>query len=124
MKRTAFGVVLALVLWLAADTLAQDSFFKGKTIRIIVGVSPGGGYDTYSRLVARHLGKHIAGNPTVIVENMPGAASLIAANHVYKVARADGLTIGHFLGGLFMQQLLESVDLEHAVAPQRMLRVV
>jgi tripartite-type tricarboxylate transporter receptor subunit TctC len=112
MKRMAFGVVLALVLWLAGDTLAQDSFFKGKTIRIIVGLSPGGGYDTYSRLVARHLGKHLAGNPTVIVENMPGAASLIAANHLYKVARADGLTIGHFLGGLFMQQLLEKPGIE------------
>ena len=112
MKRMAFGVVLALVLWLAGDTLAQDSFFKGKTIRIIVGLSPGGGYDTYSRLVARHLGKHLAGNPTVIVENMPGAASLIAANHIYKVARADVLTIGHFLGGLFMQQLLEKPGIE------------
>jgi tripartite-type tricarboxylate transporter receptor subunit TctC len=112
MKRTTCWLSVGLVLWFAPDALGQDAFFKGKTIRIIVGVSAGGGYDTYSRLVARHLGKHIPGTPTVIVDNMPGAASLIAANHVYKVARPDGLTIGHFLGGLFMQQLLEKPGIE------------
>src|SRR3989338_1263509 len=72
--------------------LAQESFYKGKTIRIVVGFSPGGGYDTYARAIARHMGKHVPGNPTVIVENMTGAGSLISANHVYKVAKPDGLT--------------------------------
>lgn len=84
---------------------AQEPFYKGKVIRIIVGFAAGGGFDTYSRAIARHMGKHIPGNPTVIVENMTGAGSLIAANHVYKVAKPDGLTIGNFGGGLFMQQL-------------------
>jgi tripartite-type tricarboxylate transporter receptor subunit TctC len=91
---------------------AQDSFYKGKSVRIIVGAAAGGGYDTYSRTIARHIGKHVAGNPTFIVENMPGAGFLIAANHVYKVAKPDGLTIGHFIGGLFLQQLLGKAGVE------------
>ena len=85
---------------------AQEDFYKGKTIRLIVGLAPGGGFDTYSRVIARHIGKHIPGNPTTIVENMPGAASLLAANYVYKAARPDGLTIGNFVGGLAFQQIL------------------
>jgi tripartite-type tricarboxylate transporter receptor subunit TctC len=98
-----------LILSFSANVaFAQDGFFKGKTIRIIVGASAGGGYDTYSRTIARHLGKHIAGNPTIVVENMPGAGFLISANYMYKVAKPDGLTIGHFIGGLFLQQFLSS----------------
>jgi tripartite-type tricarboxylate transporter receptor subunit TctC len=91
---------------------AQDSFYKGKTARIIVGASAGGGYDTYSRTLARHMGKHIPGNPAFVVENMPGAGFLISANYIYKVAKPDGLTIGHFIGGLFLQQLLEKPGIE------------
>jgi tripartite-type tricarboxylate transporter receptor subunit TctC len=83
-------------------------FYEGKTIRMIVGFSAGGGFDTYSRALARHLPKHIPGKPAVIVENMVGAGSLIAANHLYKVAKPDGLAIGHFIGGLFLSQLLEA----------------
>jgi tripartite-type tricarboxylate transporter receptor subunit TctC len=60
---------------------SQEPFYKGATIRIVVGASPGGGFDTYSRVIARHLGKHIPGNPSVIVQNMPGAGTLIAAKH-------------------------------------------
>ncbi|MGH7887429.1 MAG: Bug family tripartite tricarboxylate transporter substrate binding protein, partial [Candidatus Binatia bacterium] len=85
---------------------AQDNFYKGKTIRLIVGLAPGGGFDTYSRVIARHMGKHIPGNPTTVVDNMPGAASLLAANFLYKAAKPDGLTIGNFVGGLSFQQLL------------------
>lgn len=92
--------------------LAQEPFYKGKTVRIIVGAAAGGGYDTYSRTIARHIGKHIAGNPTFIVENMPGAGFLISANHMYRVAKPDGLTIGHFIGGLFLQQLLGKPGIE------------
>jgi tripartite-type tricarboxylate transporter receptor subunit TctC len=91
---------------------AQDVFFKGKTIRIVVGFSAGGGYDLYARAIARHMGNHIPGNPTIVVENMAGAASMISANHVYKVARPDGLTIGHFIGGLFLQQILGRQGIE------------
>ena len=94
------------------SSFAQEPFYKGKTIRIIVGFPPGGGFDLYSRTIARHLGKHIPGNPTVAVENMPGDASLIAANHLYKEAKPDGLTIAHFSGGLFTQQLLGKPGIE------------
>ncbi|HWO43334.1 MAG TPA: tripartite tricarboxylate transporter substrate-binding protein [Candidatus Eisenbacteria bacterium] len=100
------SVALAVALLCVPMVGAQDSFYSGKTVRIIVGASAGGGYDTYSRTLARHMGKHIPGNPTLAVENMPGAGFLISANHMYNVAKPDGLTIGHFIGGLFLQQLL------------------
>jgi tripartite-type tricarboxylate transporter receptor subunit TctC len=81
-------------------------------MRIVVGFAAGGGYDTYARVIARHMGKHIPGNPTITVDNMVGAGSLIAANHLYKVAKPDGLTIGHFTGGLFMGQVLGQPGIE------------
>ena len=92
--------------------LGQEPFYKGKTIRVVVGLSAGGGYDVYSRVIARHMGKYIPGNPAIFVENMVGAGSLISANHIYKVAKPDGLTIGHFLGGLFLQQFLGKPGIE------------
>jgi len=70
-------------------------YYKGKTVRINVGSAPGGGFDTYARLVARHLSKHIPGNPSVIVENMPGAGGMIAANYIFNLAKPNGLTIAH-----------------------------
>lgn len=96
------------------DAQAVSSFYRGKTIRIIVGSAPGGGYDTYARAIARHMGRLIPGEPNVIVENMPGAGSLRAANHVYKVGDKDGTVIGHIQGGLFTQQMLglEGVEFE------------
>ncbi|MBI2999599.1 MAG: hypothetical protein HYY46_14290 [Deltaproteobacteria bacterium] len=87
-------------------------YYEGKTIRIIVGTSPGGGYDTYTRVLARHFGKHIPGNPTIIVDNMPGAGGLVSANYLFRIAKPDGLTIGHFVGGQFLQQLLGRPGIE------------
>src|SRR5919109_5275246 len=105
--RCLLVVTIGLLLGLQPESpSAQENFFKGQTIRLIVGLAPGGGFDTYSRVIARHIGKHIPGNPTTVVENMPVAASLVAANYIYKVARPDGLTIGNFVGGLSFQQLL------------------
>jgi tripartite-type tricarboxylate transporter receptor subunit TctC len=89
------GFSLALASFVSA---ASEEFYRGKVIRIIVGFSAGGGFDTYARAVSRYLGKYIPGNPTIVVENMTGAGSLIAANHVYKVAKPDGLTVGAFNG--------------------------
>lgn len=103
----AFGFTLGI-----KAATAQEPFYKGKSMRIIVGFSAGGGYDTYARLIARHLPKYIPGNPTVTVENMSGAGSMISANHLYRVAKPDGLTIGHFIGGLFLQQLLGRSGIE------------
>ena len=96
----------------ARQGASADDFYKGKTIRIVVGFSAGGGFDTYARAIARHMSKHIPGNPSVVVENMTGAGSLIAANHVYKVAKPDGLTIGHFIGGFFLGQVLGQPGIE------------
>lgn len=106
------ATVLMSMLCAASTVSAQENFYKGRTVRMIVGGSAGGGYDTYTRAIARHLGKHIPGNPAFVVENMTGAGSIIAANHVYKVARPDGLTICHFIGGIILQQALGKVGIE------------
>jgi len=112
-KRGLISILcVGLLVGVSAPACAQEPFFKGKTVRIIVGFSPGGGYDTYARLVGRHMGKHLPGSPTVVVDNMPGAGSLISANHIYKVAKPDGLTMAHFIGGLFLQQLLGKPGVE------------
>ena len=115
MARALVGLVAAasLILLLSINSAnAQEPFYRGKTVRIIVGASAGGGYDTYSRTIARHMGKHIPGNPVFVVDNMPGAGFLISANYMYRVAKADGLTVGHFIGGLFLQQLLGKPGIE------------
>jgi tripartite-type tricarboxylate transporter receptor subunit TctC len=114
MRRHGLAAFLMALAFLgsAANAVAQESFYKGKTVRIIVGGSAGGGYDTYSRAIARHLGKHVPGNPAVVVENMTGAGTLISANHVYNVAKPDGLTIGHFIGGLMLQHVLGKPGIE------------
>ncbi len=113
MKLINIAVLSALfLLQQFSPASAQEGFYKGKTVRVIVGASAGGGYDTYTRTIARHMGKHIPGNPVLVVENMPGAGFLISANYMYKVAKPDGLTIGHFIGGLFLQQLLGKPGVE------------
>src|SRR5262249_40644485 len=90
----------------------QEPFYKGKTIRIIVGFSAGGGFDTYARALSRHLSRHIAGNPVMVVENMAGAGSLIAANHIYNVSKPDSLTMGHFINNLLLEQVLGQKGVE------------
>ena len=93
---------------IAVPASAQDvaSFYKGKTVTVAVGFSPGGGFDIYARLVARHIGKHIPGNPTAIVSNMPGAASLKSVQSL-QVAPKDGTQMDAFNPGLITQSLLE-----------------
>ena len=106
----AIGAWLALSLWVS-PTLAQE-FYKGKTIRLIVATTPGGGFDAYSRAIARHMGKYIPGNPTIIVENMPGAGMLIGANYLYKQAKPDGLTVGNWIGTLVLGQITSRKGVE------------
>jgi len=106
------GLTLLVAILPASNASAAEEFFKGKSLRIVVGFSAGGGFDTYARALSRHLSKHIPGNPGIVVENMTGAGSLIAANHVYKVAKPDGLTIGHFIGGFFLGQVLGQPGIE------------
>ena len=106
--RIALAAALAVVLTLAGcNRQSQAPYFEGKTITIVVGYKPGGGYDTVARLLSRYLPKYIPGKPTVIVQNMPGANSLIAANYVYAQAKPDGLTIGTFNRNLPIGQLLK-----------------
>ena len=109
-------LVLSLLLGLPNLVGAQENFYKGKTIRMIVGTSAGGGFDTYTRTIARHFGKHVPGQPTIVVENMAGAGHLIGANHMYKVAKPDGLTVGHFHGGWFLYQLFKRPGIEFDAA--------
>ena len=105
-------IIISLALFYSASAFAQESFYKGKVIRIIVATAAGGGYDLYTRTMARHLPKYILGEPTVVVENKPGAGHLIGANYVYKIAKPDGLTMGHFIGSLFLQQFLSKPGVE------------
>ncbi len=101
----SLAVVFAFLASASSSTLGAE-FYKGKTIRFVVGYSPGGGYDTYTRAAARHMGKYIPGNPIPIVQNMTGGGSLIAANYIYNRAKPDGLTVGIWNGGLILQKTL------------------
>lgn len=98
-----------------ADSAA--AFYEGKTVSVIVGTSPGGGYDGYSRLLARHIGRHIPGNPNVVVKNMPGAGGLVAANHLYTAAPKDGTVFGTFPRGITMTPLMDHDDAVEFEAP-------
>jgi tripartite-type tricarboxylate transporter receptor subunit TctC len=111
-KRLLALSIVAILIVAGRDGAGAQSFYEGKTLRLIVGFAPGGGFDTYARLLSRHMGRHIPGNPTIVVENMTGAGSLISANHLYRVAKPDGLTIGHFNGGLFLGQALGQPGIE------------
>ena len=100
----ATAAFLALMLAVSArPALAQTDFYKGKTISIVVGYSVGGGYDQYARAVSRHFGSHIPGNPTVLVQNMPGAASLTAVRYLDATAPKDGTVITSFDPGLITE---------------------
>ncbi|MBI1997378.1 MAG: hypothetical protein HYS66_13040, partial [Deltaproteobacteria bacterium] len=98
-----FGLVLLAMV--PAQSSTHD-FYKGKTIRFVVGQAAGGGYDLAARTIGRHMGKHIPGNPTIVVENMTGAGSLIAANYTYNSAKPDGLFVGIWNSAFVLRQAL------------------
>ena len=107
MKRMLCVAVIIIGLLVIADgSFAAAPFYQGKTVRVTVGFSAGGGFDLWARVVARHLGKNIPGNPTVIVENVTGAGGLIQTNQLFKGTKPDGLTIGHVNGGLVLGQMM------------------
>jgi tripartite-type tricarboxylate transporter receptor subunit TctC len=109
MRTTASALVVlaAIVTATPAPAQSSSSFYEGKTINIVVGFSPGGGYDRYARLLARHFGKHIPGKPSVVVQNMPGAGSLVAVRHLDTTAPRDGTVMVAFNPGLIMEALAE-----------------
>jgi tripartite-type tricarboxylate transporter receptor subunit TctC len=117
-KRSVGRLIAALTLpatFAASLASAQEPppFYRGKQITIVVGTSAGGGYDTYARLIARHMSKHIPGNPGVIVSNLPGAGSNVAANHIYHAAPKDGTTIGALQGNAVVEPLFGSTPIKH-----------
>jgi tripartite-type tricarboxylate transporter receptor subunit TctC len=105
LKLAAVSFLLALLTIASGRLHAQESFFKGKQMRIVVGLSTGGGYDRAARLIARYLGKYIPGNPDLVVQNMPGAGSVTAANYVWGVAKPDGLTLLAPHNNFYLSQL-------------------
>src|SRR5262245_65147963 len=100
-----FVLALAVVLLAPVLPAAAEDFYAGKQITFIVGSGVGGGYDHQARLVARHLGRHIAGNPNVIVQNMPAAGSIAATNYMFSTAPRDGTTTAHVQPGMPPAQL-------------------
>jgi tripartite-type tricarboxylate transporter receptor subunit TctC len=100
------GLVVSLSLVQFAPAASVDDFYKGKTIHFIVGGSAGGGYDTYTRLIARHFSQYVPGKPNIVVQNMPGAAMLISANYIFNSAPRDGTYIGHWSGPLILQHMM------------------
>ena len=104
--RILFTVITATAAIGFASTAQAQEFLKDKTLTFIVGYSPGGTYDQYTRLIARHINKHVSGNPTRVVENMPGAGGIIAANHLYNRVKPDGLTIAAWASPLILQHVM------------------
>jgi tripartite-type tricarboxylate transporter receptor subunit TctC len=91
-----------------ADPIAD--FYSGKSVQLVIGYAPGGGYDVYARALARHMARHIPGNPSIVVQNMPGAGSIKAANYLYNIAPKDGTVFGGFSRGAFLDPLLGRGD--------------
>jgi tripartite-type tricarboxylate transporter receptor subunit TctC len=110
MKILAIGFSLVFVCF--SNVHAQAPFYEGKTIRIVVGLPAGDAYDLYARMLAAHMGKYIPGNPNIIVQNMPGASTMITANHVYNIGKPDGLTFGSILPSLYFDQLLRRKEVQ------------
>jgi len=110
--KTIFLALLACLLS-TSNLAAQAPFYEGKTVRIVVGFSAGGTYDVWARLMAHHLSKHVPGSPSFVVQNMTGGGSMVAANHVYTVAKPDGLTFGLVTPALYIEQLAGRNEVQH-----------
>ena len=106
-NRIVFGLLFFTLEPLNLErAFAQTNFYAGKTVTVVVGSAPGGLYDLWGRLFARTMGKYIPGNPTMLVQNMPGGGSIVAANYLYGITKPDGLTIGMFQTHLYLEQLV------------------
>ena len=115
-RRTKTLITLLCAAMGATPVIAQDGvaeFYKGRQINLIVGSSPGGGYDTYTRLIARHMGRHIAGTPSLIVSNLPGAGGNVLANQLFTVGPKDGTAIGAPQSGVLLEPLLGNTPVKH-----------
>src|SRR4051812_21695460 len=110
---TVLGLATGLIATSAASAQSVESFYKGKRITMLVGSAVGGGYDAYARFVGRHLGRFIPGNPTFVVQNMPGAAGAVAAANLYNTAAKDGTAMEMFQREVLIAPLLESRNIEN-----------
>jgi tripartite-type tricarboxylate transporter receptor subunit TctC len=104
-----------LVFGYSQQVSAQEQFYNGKTIKVVVGFTSGGFYDRWSRLLARYVPKYLPGNPEMVVQNMPGAGGMIAANHIYSVAKPDGLSVAMLSYGLYLDQLVGRKEVQYDV---------
>src|SRR5918995_5427810 len=113
----AVGVPLIVICGLLNSVHSQEQspFYQKKTIQVVVGSAPGGLYDRWARLFAQYMGKYIPGNPNLIVQNMPGGGSMVAANYLYGLAKPDGLTIGMFQTHMYLQQLVGVSEVKYDV---------
>ena len=113
-SRSVFALTIFVIAASSAATFTPTSarcddvsdFYAGRTVQVVIGYATGGGYDDYARMLGRHIGRHIPGRPTVVVQNMPGAGSIRAANYLYNVAPKDGTVFGGFARGIFLDPLL------------------
>jgi tripartite-type tricarboxylate transporter receptor subunit TctC len=110
MRWTTAAVLIAGALTGQARADAVSDFYKGKTVTMIVSYGPGGGYDTYGRILSQYMSKYIPGNPTIIINNMPGAGSLKGTNYIYNVAPKDGTAFGTFARNMPLLALLDKTD--------------
>ena len=111
MKKISFGLLLVFFIG-ASNAGAQTPYYQGKTIRIVVGYPAGSAHDQWGRLVAPYLTKFIPGNPNTIVQNMPGAGSMVAANYIYNIAKPDGLSLGIVNAALYFDQILARKEMQ------------
>src|SRR5215470_13107577 len=109
------ALTVALIAALAQPSRADDDddFYRGKTITIVIPIGPGGAYDAYARLVSRHLGKRLPGNPTIVARNMPGAGGVIASNYLYNVAPQDGTTLAIITSSFANEQLFDNPQIKY-----------
>src|SRR4026208_2615724 len=123
-KVQGFNRILSGLLFLSLELLnplnlepifAQANFYQGKTVRVVIGFTPGGFYDRWARLLSRYIPKYIPGNPNFVVQNMPGASSVIAANYVYNLAKADGLTLLVPINSLYLDQIVGRTEVKFDV---------
>ena len=111
MMRKGMLAIFLLLAW-SCVVQAQAPFYQGKTITIVVGYLAGDGYDIWARILAAHMAKHIPGSPNIIVQNMPGAGSMIAANYLFNVSKADGLTLGSIGPSLYLDQVVGKKEVQ------------
>ena len=111
--RLVLGSAVLILAMLVTAAAQERDFYRGKTITIIIPIGPGGAYDAYARLLSRHLGRHIPGNPSIIARNMPGGGGVIASNYLYNVAPQDGTTLSIIISSFATDQLFENPQIKY-----------